>query len=135
MAQHIRPPLLVGCLAVEVHRDGRRYFHTYHTTTPMSEKIHTTEGAVERMTTRNGNYHLGSAQINGLSLPPILYNPEDETVCSQGGKKVDLSLYRNIDLFTDEVWKFGPVGTAEAQEKSQLQTRRARALVQNANRS
>jgi hypothetical protein len=100
----------------------------------MSEQIHTTEGALERVTTRNGNLHLGSAQINGHSLPPILYNPGDETVFSQGGKKVDLSTYRNADLFRGEVWKFGPLGTAAAHEKSQLQTKRARALIRHANR-
>ena len=109
----------------------------------MKDRIHTTQNALETLTRDGSTFELGSAHINGCSLPALTYDAEAGTIHSQGGRKFAASAEQMNHAFgtetiitigdgygTDEEWTFG--SGAKGHEKQRYQTARARALIQHA---
>ena len=94
------------------------------------KEIHTTEGALETITSDGDVHKLSRATINGHSMPALIYRASDQTVLSDGGRKLSVSICSfsgMVDI--DGGWGFGPIGTAKAHEKSRIQKARAQSLV------
>lgn len=108
----------------------------------MTDRIHTTEHALERVSRDDSLFKLGAAHINGHALPPLCYNGEASTIRSHGARKYDVTVktmpvFGDLiitigDGYADAEWSFGSSSSAAASEKRRIQTARARALIRHA---
>ena len=104
--------------------------HTPEAMTITRKEIHTTEGALETITSDGDVHKLGRATINGHSMPALTYRASQQTVVSDGGRKLSVSICSfsgMVDIYGG--WGFGHTGTAKAHEKSRIQKARAQSLV------
>jgi hypothetical protein len=111
-------------------------------------RIQTHNLATEIVTRDGDTYKLGShspLETDG-SLPALVYDAEEQTIWSQGGKKYDIE----VTTFEEDPydlppqigivdshgmstrWRFGGPDEADAHQRERLQVIRARALIQYA---
>lgn len=122
---------------------------TDHSTTPETmtdskERIQTHNLATERVTRDGDTFKLGShspLETSG-SLPALVYDAEEQTIWSKGGRKYNVDLTTHEDLpfdmpsqirivdshGMDAEWSFGG-HTPDASQRERLQLKRAKALI------
>lgn len=105
--------------------------------TTTKTRIHTTEMALENVSRDGDTWRLGSADINGHTLPALTYDASEETILSRGGQKFTVwsdqfehwgETHTTIDI--EGEWGFG--SSAKGHEKMMIQMNRARALIHHA---
>ena len=98
--------------------------------TTTRKETHTTEGALETITSEGNVHKLGRATINGHSMPALTYRASEQTVLSDGGRKLSVSICSITGMVDiDGGWGFGPIHSAKADEKSRIQMARAISLI------
>jgi len=106
------------------------------------DKIQTHNLATERVYRDGDTYTLKahSPLETDRHVPALVYDAKEKTIWSKGGRKLDVEVDSfehwgethttiSIDYRGRHAWRFGVLSDADAHQRSQIQEKRARALI------